>query len=238
MMEERGGEQLFIADWADAAFLHYEVDAGRLQEAVPFELDRFEGSAYVSLVAFTMRRMRLCRGGRATAWLTAPISEHRFLNLRTYVRGAAGPGIFFIREWVDHPLAVKLGRWTYGLPYRRSRLHYRTDKDRISREVGTPSGLAGKFSGSPEGPEFTAAPGSREAFFLERYTAYTSEGFRPLRFRVWHEPWRIRTLVPERNTMGEFLASLDMSWSGDVREVGAQFSEGVRDVWMGRPRLA
>ena len=49
---------VFIADWVDATFVHYAVPPERLQPFVPFELDTFGGAAYLSLVAFTQRRLR------------------------------------------------------------------------------------------------------------------------------------------------------------------------------------
>src|SRR2546421_12620430 len=72
------GEPLFIADWEDALMIHYEVDAELLQGVVPFELDLFNGRAFVSLVAFTMRGMRPRLGGLFAAWLLKPIGSHNF----------------------------------------------------------------------------------------------------------------------------------------------------------------
>jgi len=61
------GEPLFYADWLRAVFIHYEVDADALQRDVPFDLDLHDGSAYVSLVDFTLRNMRPRLGGKLTA---------------------------------------------------------------------------------------------------------------------------------------------------------------------------
>src|SRR3954451_5022595 len=80
MILSREGEPLFLANWERAVFIHYEVDAKILQREVPFQLDLRDGKAYVSLVAFTMRRMRPCFGGRFTEWLFKPIETHEFLN--------------------------------------------------------------------------------------------------------------------------------------------------------------
>src|SRR2546423_2497375 len=80
------GEPLFFSDWDRALFIHFEVDAGVLQGEVPFALDLREGKAYVSLVAFRMRRMRPRLGGKLAAWCFKPIATHELLNLRTYVR--------------------------------------------------------------------------------------------------------------------------------------------------------
>ena len=120
---------LFLADWDRALFLHFEVDIEELRRRVPFELDLFEDrSAIVTLVAFTMRGMRMWRGGRWTRWMTSPIATHSFLNLRTYVRGRdREPGIYFMREWLNSRLAVLLGPITFGLPYRLGSIDYHHD---------------------------------------------------------------------------------------------------------------
>lgn len=236
MLRDRGGT-VFLADWAGLTFLHFEVDPDALQEVVPFPLDRFEGRTFVSLVAFTMRRFRPAFGGRLTSWMTAPLATQRFLNLRTYVRGAHGPGIFFMHEWLDHPLAVRLGPSTFGLPYRRGNLSYQNTPNAVSGTVFA-EGAGGTFSGTP-GREASAAPaGTRDEFLQERYLAYTAAGLCPLAFRVWHEPWRCRSLTLGTLTMAGFLESLKQPWTTSLRFAGAAWSGGVRDVWMGRPRRA
>ena len=60
------GEPLFIADWDRPLMIHYEVDPVALQRVMPFELDLWDGRAFVSLVAFTLRRMRPRLGGKRT----------------------------------------------------------------------------------------------------------------------------------------------------------------------------
>ena len=106
---DRDGDQnrvrrpLFRADWKDVAFVHFRLrSAHRLQRFVPLELDRFDGEAYVSLVAFTQRRLRPTLGGRLAAWLSRPLAEHEFLNVRTYVRHGETRGIFFLAEWIPN----------------------------------------------------------------------------------------------------------------------------------------
>ena len=60
---DRAGEPMFICRWVDVVFLHYEVAPDALRGLIPFELDLFRGSAYVSAVAFTLRGMRPTIGG-------------------------------------------------------------------------------------------------------------------------------------------------------------------------------
>ena len=95
-----------------------------MQRQIPFQLDLYEGRAFVSIVAFTLLRMRPRVGGRLGEWLFKPIASHDFLNVRTYVRHAGEPGIFFLAEWLSNPLSVRLGPRTFGLPYRFGHLSY------------------------------------------------------------------------------------------------------------------
>src|SRR5690349_6251946 len=97
---------LIRADWLDMVFIHLEVDPAALQRHVPFELDLFDDRAFVSLVAFVMRRFRPRGSGAVGSLLCAPLARHGFLNVRTYVRHNDEPGIFFLAEWVSNPLSV------------------------------------------------------------------------------------------------------------------------------------
>lgn len=60
------------------------------------ELNLWEEKAYVSLVAFTMRRFRLCVGGPLAECVMRPFATQRFLNLRTHVRRSGESGIYFL----------------------------------------------------------------------------------------------------------------------------------------------
>lgn len=234
------GEPLFLADWLRLVFIHYEVPARELQSYVPFELDLFEGKAYVSLVAFTMRGMRPRLGGRFAAWLLKPIASNEYLNVRTYVRHRNEPGIYFITEWMNNPLSVWLGPWPFGLPYRFGRLDYHHDHeagtlDGVVREYRHGCSLA--YHAEPKGHGFAACPiGSLEEFLLERYTAYTCHGAKRRFFRVLHPPWpqtQISVSVTESRLLDE-----TWPWFARARLVGGNFSPGAHDIWMGRPHSA
>lgn len=233
------GEPLFLADWLRAVFVHYEVPADKLQREVPFELDLHDGKAYVTLVAFTLDAMRLRAGGRLAAWMMRPIASNRFLNVRTYVRHRGEPGIYFIREWLDNRLSVRLGPATFGLPYRFGKLNYEH-----AHESGAMRGVVRETSNGPAfryratldaGKEFQpCAAGSLDDFLIERYLAFTSHGGTRRFFRVWHPPWRqarVEVVVDDRS-----LPAHAWSWFADARLVGANYSPGVTDVWMGRPQ--
>src|SRR5258705_3346218 len=124
---------LFQCSWDRAVFLHYRVDPKFLQPQIPFDLDLHEGQAYVSLVAFTLRNMRLTHPH--LKFITNPLRTHTFLNVRTYVRVGDMRGIYFIAEWLNNRLATVLGPVLYGLPYRFGKLTYRHDSPEVIGEV-------------------------------------------------------------------------------------------------------
>ena len=230
---EQEGAPWLLGDWDDAVFFHYSIAPATLQPFVPVELDRFSGEAFVSLVAFTMRGMRLARGGKCSAWLCRPMREQRFLNLRTYVRHGAETGIFFLNEWISHWLCAQLGPPLYGLPYRWRRLNCAAapTEGRVEARDGA-TGFAWRL----ERPARLAVcePASVDEFLLERYTAFTGRGSTRRFFRIWHAPWPQARVEVVR--LDETLPASAAPWWPDARFLQAHHSPGARDIWMGRPK--
>ena len=233
------GEPLFLANWDRVLFIHFEVDTTSLQQETPFELDLFNGRAYVTLVAFTMRRMRVCFGGRLGAWLCRPFATQHFLNVRTYVRHHNEPGILFLAEWLSNSLCVWLGPRTYGLPYRSARIAYnhRHEAGRLDGVIAVP-GIDERFEYEglieTNGVFASCSNGSLDEFLLERYTAFTFRKGTPRRFRIWHRPW----LQTTANVAIKDSSVLVRTWSWFQRAqmIGANYSPGAENVWMGWPR--
>ena len=228
-----------------------EVDPAVLRPVVPFPLDLHGGKAYVTLVAFTLEKMRPRRGGRLGRWLLTPVANHRFLNVRTYVRHNGEPGIHFLAEWLSSWLAVKLGPRTFSLPYRHGRIRYKHDwqsgrlsgrvedaqthavfQYRAGPEIGAPAQQ--QLAGSETGTSFTSCePGSRDEWLMERYTAFTHCRGASRFFRVWHPPW---PQLPAQIELTETsLLRANWPWLAAGEVAGANYSPGFRDVWMGRP---
>ena len=75
---------------------------------------------------------------------------------------------------------------------------------------------------------------SLTAFLMERYTAFTERRGRLGLFRIWHPPW------PQQQAARIQLPELSLlvgagSWLHDAQMVGANYSPGLTDVWIGRP---
>jgi len=228
------GEPMFYARWERAVFIHYAADAATLQPDVPFELDLHEGRAFVSIVAFTLSRMRPRIGGRIGEWLFKPIATHEFLNIRTYVRHRGEPGIYFLAEWLSNPLSVRLGPRTFGLPYRFGHLTYEHAPEGGSLR-GTVDAAEGRlaYEGKVCGLDFDSSDaGSLTEFMLERYTAFTERCKRARFFRVWHLPWE--HAPAEIEVSADTLMAGTGEWWKTAEYIGANYSPGA-EVWMGRP---
>jgi uncharacterized protein len=81
----------------------------------------------------------------------------------------------------------------------------------------------------------TCEPGSLSEFLLERYTAFTSTGWRKQFFRVWHEPWRQCSI--DLDVITDDLLAATGDWWPTAEMVAANYSPGV-SVWMGWPHRA
>ena len=229
------GEPLFLARWDRAVFINYSADPAVLQRQVPFELDLYDGRAFVSIVAFTLVRMRPWLGGAFSEIFLKLIATHEFLNIRTYVRHKGEPGIYFLAEWLSNRLSVLLGPRTFGLPYRFGHLNYEHDAEGESLR-GVVSAAEGRlqYEGKVTGSEFEPCqPGSVDEFLLERYTAFTQRGKRRRLFRIWHTPWP-QTPADYDITDTSLIASTG-AWWRTSQLIGSNYSPGV-EVWMGRPR--
>src|SRR4051812_22919692 len=235
-------EPLFVADWDRALMIHYEVEPADLQRVVPFALDHWNGRAFVSLVAFTLRRMRPRFGGALAELLLKPIATHEFLNVRTYVRHGDETGIFFLAEWLSNPLSVALGPGLFGLPYRLGQLCYHHDWARGQVEGTVRDARRNEsfeYHAMLESPSFQPCKaGSMDEWLMERYTAFTcvssSLDWRsttsPRRrfFRVWHSPWP-QTQV-EVHVQDRTLLNTNWNFFPNATLVGANFSPGVKNV--------
>jgi uncharacterized protein len=209
--------------WHEILFLHWEVAPRAIRSRVDprLELDLFDGRAWVSLTPFTMRGARV----RALPHLPTLTNFHE-LNLRTYVRGAGVPGLWFFSLDAASTAAAAIARVSLGLPYFRARMarsasgpthDYRSER----LPPGTrPASFAARWSVEAEAP---APAGSLDRFLAERYALYTTLARRLLRVRVRHPRWELRDVRVER------LAETVTRASG-VEVAGAplaRFSSGV-----------
>lgn len=225
------------ADWRDMVLVHFRFDPEILSKHVALPLHLFDGAAYVSLLYFRLENLRPNNSGAVGRAALRLVSDHPFLNVRTYVHGPEGDGIFFLREWITNPLSCRLGPKTYGLPYRRAEFY-------VGPEPGGTESISLR---RPEAfPELTirfpakakrlhrAAAGTLDEFLVERHVAYANEGGTLRSFHVEHEPWSIADLDWVR--VKHDLVVHDFPWFAEGTCVGGHRSPGFESVFMSRPK--
>jgi hypothetical protein len=189
--------------WHDLLFAHWPVDPGQLRASVPpeFAIDLFEGAAWLGIVPFHMSNVAP-RGVPPLPW----VSRFPELNVRTYVRVADRPGIFFFSLDAGSSIAVHAARALLNLPYYSAAMRVRTIADGVEYYSQRRSDKAAEFAGTygPTGMPFIAAEGSLEYFLTERYCLYNrNHRGRPYRLEIHHPPWQLQPARAElaRNTM-------------------------------------
>jgi uncharacterized protein YqjF (DUF2071 family) len=187
--------------WDQLLFLHWEADAGELQQRLPpgLTVDCFGGRAYIAVVPFLMRRIRPLYLP-SLPWL----SNFLELNVRTYVVDEYGtPGVWFFSLDTDRWIARTIARRFFQLPYFWAEMKARMDGDEwmdywtVRREKSDLAPLkseAAEYRYRGVGNACLAKPGSLEFFLLERYVlfAWNERRKQLLSGRVWHEPYRYR----------------------------------------------
>src|SRR3954466_2400585 len=160
------GPWVMTQTWNDLLFAHWPVAIDRLRERVPasFELDLFDGQAWLGVVPFSMTNVAP-RFVPSLPWLSA-FPE---LNVRTYVRVGDKPGVFFFSLDAGNPVAVGAARTLLNLPYYSADM--RVDVDgRItyaSRRTAEPAAELRAFY-APLGAARPPQAGTLEYFLTER----------------------------------------------------------------------
>ena len=106
------------AVWSDLVLLSYAVPEELLTPYIgPYDLDRWDGKAYISIVGFHFGRTRIL--GLGAGPLVPAVANFAQWNLRAYVRTPStkpgdSPGVVFIKEFVPSPLVTGLVRCLYN----------------------------------------------------------------------------------------------------------------------------
>ena len=200
------GPWVMTQTWHDLLFAHWPVNAAQLRPKIPadFTLDLFDGSAWLGIVPFHMTNVAP-RGVPALRW----VSEFPEVNVRTYVRVADEPGIYFFSLDAGSAFAVHAARTMLNLPYFIASMSVIKENGVVryeSRRDGDRSDAELRATYGPVGDPVRPARGSLEYFLTERYCLYNlSHHDEPYRLDIHHVPWPLQPARAEfaANTMAE-----------------------------------
>ena len=198
-----GGDWIMSQYWDRLLFAHWPVKPTDLRATVPgqFELDCFEGDAWIAVVPFIMNRVRFNR------LPPLPIaSSFLELNVRTYVKHKGEAGVYFFSLDASSPLAVEAARIWFGLPYLKAKMKARfeeaEEQDKwleysSSRRDRRAVDAELKVRYRPVGEIFESEKGSLEEFLTERYRLFSLKGNRVLKGEVHHIRWPLQKAEAE-----------------------------------------
>jgi uncharacterized protein YqjF (DUF2071 family) len=167
-----------------------------LRKTIPnsLEIDTYEGSAWIGVIPFAMRKVR-----PRYAPETPGMSNFLELNVRTYVVKDGIPGVYFYSLDCSNSVAVLIARIFYHLPYFNARM-------KLSNKNGAVSYFSHRdgddeiFSATyePIGSVYKSSPGSIERFLTERYCLYTTDGRgNCYRAMIHHDMWSLQAARAE-----------------------------------------
>lgn len=180
----------FYQEWNNAVFLHWKVPAEVIRPLIPrtTELDTFQGEAWVSLVAFTMEKLRV-------SYLPAVpgISNFHEINLRTYITRDNKPGVYFLSIEAQKLLAVFLAKNISGLPYKKSLIK------RSSNGMANTYSSINSVKGFSLESTFETNEGEYERtaldkWLVERYCLYLDRNDKLFRYDIHHLQWEIKKI--------------------------------------------
>jgi len=223
------GNFSWYQEWNRLLFLHFRVDESVIRPLIPprLQVDTFDGSAWVSLVPFTMNRIR-----PRLLPPFPPVSDFEEVNLRTYVTDGEKPGIYFFSLEASRWLPTLLAGGISGMPYEQAQIHRSfTDIPQYAIRNSHKNTFASiRYRPGNTITEKTAL----QLWLTERYSVYLDKNHKQYRFQVHHIAWPLAELTLEEISL-QYRVGQQLITEKDI--VSAQYSPGVQVLAWARELL-
>lgn len=200
-----GRQPIMRQRWEDIAFLHWPVARQVVECLLPpgLQVDTIGGSAWVGLVPFRMVGIGLPTGPQVPY-----LGTFAETNVRTYVKGPDGPGVWFHSLEAERLLPVAMARLLYRLPYFHASMRFERNGDNVIyntiRRWPGPRGVGGTTKVRIESR--IAEPTELDHFLTARWRLYALTGGRLSSAEVRHPAWplyRARPILWDGELVGE-----------------------------------
>jgi uncharacterized protein YqjF (DUF2071 family) len=218
------GKWTYYQEWNNALFLHWKVPYDPLRKLLPrkLTLDSFDGDVYVSLVAFTMQKIRP-RNLPAIKF----ISEFDEINIRTYVDNDNRKGVYFLNIEAGKMMSALVAKTLSGLPYEKSDIN-RTLENYRSTNVFKNFHLDTQF----EANKITKKT-ALDNWLTERYCLYLDKAEKVYRYDIHHKEWEIRNVDIKRLDVNYKTGELSLTKKPDL----IHYSDGVKVIAWKRTKV-
>ncbi|WP_209366533.1 YqjF family protein [Sediminibacillus dalangtanensis] len=182
--------------WDDLLFIHWPVPYEALRPHVPepFELETFNGTAWISIVPFLGNKNRF----RGMPGVIPFVSSFLELNVRTYIRYKGESGVYFFSFDADSNAAVAGARTVFSLPYMKAEMSMKRNRkekevlfrsQRIQKDA-PPAHFFARYR--PISQTSHAKVGSLTHWLAERYCLFNIKGDKVLKGPINHSPWELQ----------------------------------------------
>ena len=178
--------------WEKLLFMHWLLPPAALEPLLPpgAKLDTFAGEAWLGIVPFLMRDVR----PRFVPSLPG-VSRFPELNVRTYVTVGGVPGVWFFSLEATSPVAVRLARRVFKLPYFDARMQVDVNRGEVrfrSRRTHRRAAPAMFEACYRPLPGNLTAESALTHFLTERYRLYSADPRGKLyRADIRHQRWSL-----------------------------------------------
>lgn len=177
--------------WSELAFFHWAYDPEVVQQQLPagLTIDTFDGSAWIGLIPFEMRDVRLGRTP-PVPWLGTFVE----INVRTYVVDPSGRrAVWFFSLDVPRSAVVAVARTVFALPYCWARATHVHDggnhRYEMRRRWPRPSGASAAMSFAVGDAIPDDGVSDLDHFLTARWALLTQRRGRLLYGQVHHPRW-------------------------------------------------
>lgn len=175
----------YYQEWHEVLFAHWIVPLEPLRELVAsgIDIDLCEGQAWVSLVAFDLKKLH-------PHFIPPfpPMSDFIEINMRTYVIRNGKAGIYFFSLEAEKAVSAWIGRLGIGLPYMKSMISH---QDGMYKSVNNKHGFHLEVRYQPE-DELIKNKSKLDKWLTERYCLFL-ERFGKIRGNdIHHFEWPLQ----------------------------------------------
>lgn len=219
------GKWAYYQEWNNALFLHWKIPAEVLQELIPekLKLDIFNGEAYVSLVAFTMQKIR-----PKNLPPVKFISDFDEINLRTYIDVDSKKGVYFLNIEGAKTLSVFIAKALSGLPYEKSLVQRSKGKYKSTNHLK-------KFhlDTTFEVKEPLTYKTELDLWLTERYCLYLEKNDKLFRYDIHHKEWDIKMVEISQLDINYSIGNLNLNGNPNY----VHYSDGVEVIAWSKEKL-
>jgi hypothetical protein len=220
------GNWIYYQEWNRALFLHWIVPFELLRKCVPSNLsiDTFDGNCYISLVAFTMEKIR-------PKFLPSIeyISDFDEINVRTYIDNDNKKGVYFLNIEAGKLISAFVAKTISGLPYEKANIN-RTGKTYSSENLKKGFELNAEFEIKQE----IVSKTELDKWLTERYCLYLDQKGELYRYDIHHKEWDLKSVHIKKLNVNYKIGEVKL---GDRPPNQTHYSDGIKVIAWKRQKI-